>query len=96
MFFIETLLYVIVSVLTYVSMVYIILPWSGVPKEPTGSWLVDHMFALMNAGSVAFLVMGFTMNWTLGAGIETMWMVVAGVIVIFSGYAVFHLRSRRG
>lgn len=88
----EIFAFAVVAITSYLSIVCIIVPRCGVPKEPTGSWFVDHMFALMCAGSIAILAIALAMGFAEEAGIGSAWISLAGILISMGGCVTVYVR----
>lgn len=91
----EVFFHYVVTVLSYVSIVCIIFPWCGVPDEPSGSWFLDHFFALMTAATLAAFAIGIGLATSNHFGLALTWKVIAGIVLTVSGCGVAYLRWLR-
>lgn len=85
----------LLSVFSYISIVYIIVPWCGVPSELTGSKYVDHFFALIIAGSVAGLAIATLLVGVTDWGAQLVWVVLAGIFTVLCGAGTAYYRMLR-
>lgn len=83
------------SILVYISIAYIIVPWCGVPSELTESKFVDHLFALVIAGSFAGVAIVSIMVGARDWGVEPVWMVLAGILTVLCGAGTAYYRILR-
>lgn len=91
----ESVFYFVGTALSYLSIVCIIFPWCGVPDEPSGSWFLDHFFALMTAATLAAFAIGIGLATANHFHLDSAWKVITSVVLTVSGCGAAYLRWLR-
>jgi len=85
----------VVLVLSYLSIVCVIFPWCGVPDEPSGSWFLDHFFALMTAATLGAFAIGIGLATANYFAFDPIWKVITAAILTIGGCGVAYFRWLR-